>query len=209
MNYLIIIADIVESKKIRQRKKFQNEFMNLINDLNIEYKDKIVSPLTITLGDEFQGMLNSAASLFLIIHKIQSFFNGITFRFALSVGGISTKINHQSAIGMDGMGFHQARTAMENNKREKRNFSYHGGQPEALLIDSMLKWMDQATKKWKPEKWKTVLLSQQGKSQKEIVKQINISQSAVSQNLKNKSTILVLETEKVIEQYLLKLIQNK
>ncbi len=209
MNYLIIIADIVESKKIRQRKKFQNEFMNLINDLNMEYKDKIVSPLTITLGDEFQGMLNSAASLFLIIHKIQSFFNGITFRFALSVGGISTKINHKSAIGMDGMGFHQARTAMENNKREKRNFSYHGGQPEALLIDNMLKWMDHATKKWKPEKWKTVLLKQQGKSQKDIVKQINISQSAISQNLKNQSTILVLETEKVIEQYLLKLIQNK
>jgi len=68
----------------------------------------------------------------------------------------------------------------------------------------MLKWIDQTTTKWKKEKWKILLLKQQGKSQKEIEQQINISQSAISQNLKHPNTILVLETEKIIEQYLLK-----
>lgn len=202
MKYLVLIGDIVESKKIQQRQKFQNEFQKIISELNKEYKDQIVSPLTITLGDEFQGLLKNAANLFLIIHQIQSSFNDIIFRYALSVGDISTKINHESAIGMDGAGFHFARDAMEKNKIEKRNFSYDGIQPEAIIIDNMLKWIDQTTTKWKKEKWRTLLLKQQGKSQKEIEQQINISQSAISQNLKNPNTILVLETEELIEQYL-------
>ena len=202
MKYLVLIGDIVESKKIQQRQKFQNEFQELITKLNKEYKEQIVSPLTITLGDEFQGLLKNSKNLFLILHQIQSSFKDIIFRFALSVGDISTKINHESAIGMDGAGFHFARDAMEKNKIEKRNFSYDGQQPEAIIIDNMLKWIDQTTAKWKKEKWKTLLLKQQGKSQKEIEKQIKISQSAISQNLKNQSTLLVIETETIIEQYL-------
>ena len=66
----------------------------------------------------------------------------------------------------------------------------------------MLKWIDQSTAKWKKEKWKTLLLKQRGKSQKQIEEQINITQSAISQNLKNQSTLMVIETEKIIEQYL-------
>jgi len=202
MKLLVLIGDIVASKKIQQRQKFQSEFQELINSLNDEHKEKIVSPLTITLGDEFQGLLNNSKDIFLIIHKIQSSFQNITFRFAISVGDISTKINHNSAIGMDGAGFHFARDAMEKNKIEKRSFSYEGGQPETIIIDNMLKWIDQTTKKWKKEKWKTLLLKQQGNSQKEIEQQINITQSAISQNLKNPNTILVLETENIIEKYL-------
>ena len=202
MKYLVLIGDIVESKKIQKREIFQSEFQDLISSLNIDYKDKFVSPLTITLGDEFQGLMNDSKNLFLIIHKIQSSFKNVTFRFALSVGDISTKVNHESAIGMDGAGFHFARDAMEKNKIEKRNFSYDGGQPEAIIIDNMLKWIDQTTTKWKKEKWKTLLLKEQGKSQKEIEQQIRISQSAISQNLKNQSTLLVIETEKIIEHYL-------
>jgi hypothetical protein len=207
MKYLALIGDIVESKKIQQRKIFQNEFQDLISELNLEHKDKIVSPLTITLGDEFQGLLKDSKNLFLLVHKIQSSFKNITFRFALSVGNISTKINRDSAIGMDGTGFHYARDAMEKNKIEKRNFAYDGEQPEAIIIDNMLKWIDLSTAKWKKEKWKTLLLKQQGKSQKEIEHQIRISQSAISQNLKNQTTLLVMETENIIEHYLLKLLK--
>ena len=207
MKYLVLIGDIVASKNIRQRKTFQDEFQHLINTLNVEHKKKMVSPLTITLGDEFQGLMNDSKNLFLIIHKIQSSFANITFRFALSVGNISTKINHNTAIGMDGGGFHDARQAMDINKKELRHFAYQGSQPESVLIDNLLHWLDRATEKWKKDKWKTVLLNQLGKSQKEIEQQINISQSAISQNLKNPNTMLVLETEKIIERYLLKLLK--
>lgn len=207
MKYLVLIGDIVESKKIKQRQKFQIEFQKLISDLNSVYKKKIVSPLTITLGDEFQGLLNDSTELFLIIHKIQSSFRDVIFRFAMSVGSISTKINNETAIGMDGGGFHDARAAMDRNKKENRHFSFCGNQPEAILIDNMLHWIDLVSAKWKKEKWKTILLKQLGNSQKQIEQQINISQSAISQNLKNPNTQLVMETEKIIEQYLSKLLK--
>lgn len=202
MKYLVLIGDIVASKNIRQRKKFQSEFQNLISALNTEHRDKIVSPLTITLGDEFQGLLNDSKNLFLMIHKIQSSFINVTFRFALSVGNISTKINLDSAIGMDGSGFHDARKAMDRNKKENRHFSFCGDQTESLLIDNMLYWIDYATAKWNKEKWKTIMLKLQGKSQKEIEQQVKISQSAISQNFRSPKTIMILKTEKLIEQYL-------
>jgi hypothetical protein len=178
----------------------------MVDELNSEFKKQIVSPFTVTLGDEFQGVMRDAQNIFLMFHKIQSYFKGVSFRFALSVGTISTQINRKSAIGMDGPGFHSTRTAMEQNKKQKRNLSFMGNQPEVPLLDNLLKWIDFTTTKWKHEKWKTIFLNQLGMNQKEIEKEISISQSAISQNLRSQSTILVLETEKIIEQYLAKLI---
>ena len=50
-------------------------------------------------------------------------------------------------------------------------------------------------------------MKQQGKNQKQIEQEIKISQSAISQTLKNQNTIMVLETEELIQQYLSKFIE--
>ncbi len=54
MNYIVVIADVVASRNIADRALIQDQFvatLSRLNDRNLQ----LVSPYTVTLGDEFQG----------------------------------------------------------------------------------------------------------------------------------------------------------
>jgi len=55
----------VDSRKLsqRQRPKIQERFKEFTNYLNKKYSKDVLSRFVITLGDEFQGLLLSAAPL--------------------------------------------------------------------------------------------------------------------------------------------------
>ena len=58
-NSIVVIGDIIESKKIDNRKNAQNKLTELLAKLNDDYQKYIESPFKITLGDEFYGVLNN------------------------------------------------------------------------------------------------------------------------------------------------------
>ena len=60
MNYFAVIGDIIDSKKINNRYQDQKTLETCLNDLNNEYQAVLVSKFSITLGDEFQGLLSLA-----------------------------------------------------------------------------------------------------------------------------------------------------
>ena len=66
MNYFALIGDIIDSKKIDNRYQVEKILETCLNDLNTEFKEVLVSKLSITLGDEFQGLLTLDAPLFQI-----------------------------------------------------------------------------------------------------------------------------------------------
>ena len=55
--YIAIIGDIKGSKKLDNRNEVQKKLTSVLDDINKKYKDDIYSKFTITLGDEFQGLL--------------------------------------------------------------------------------------------------------------------------------------------------------
>ena len=57
--YIAIIGDIKKSKKIKEREIFQNQLNSILKKVNQLYSSSISSKFTITLGDEFQGLLHS------------------------------------------------------------------------------------------------------------------------------------------------------
>ena len=61
--YIAVIADMVRSRDVptARRRLLQKRFTELIASLNREYRKAIAARFVITLGDEFQGLLNSAA----------------------------------------------------------------------------------------------------------------------------------------------------
>ena len=56
--HYIIMADIISSRTIDKKEDFMGQFKALTSLANKRFKDSIVSPLTITLGDEFQGIVS-------------------------------------------------------------------------------------------------------------------------------------------------------
>lgn len=201
MNHLVLIADIIGSKEIVQRRDFQQNFKTKIARINNHHKTKMVSPLTVTLGDEFQGVFSTAEGLFTLVHEIQVEFGEVRLRFAMGIGSIVTEINPEQAIGMDGPAFHRAREAMEFAKKKKRTFSYSGPENSAALTNQMLHWIGLTLDKWKQDRLAILLLKLQGLNQKEIAGKVSMTQPAVSQTLTQPRIKAVIESEQEIETY--------
>ena len=53
----VINMDIVNSRGINNRIQIQNIIKNYLNTLSNKYKKELLSPITITLGDEWQIVL--------------------------------------------------------------------------------------------------------------------------------------------------------
>lgn len=138
-DYIIIMADIVDSRKSNQ-KQLMSAFKKVIDEVNIDEKDLLISPLTITLGDEFQGIANNVCSavklLFTLQEKIIKKKTRFSLRYVIFEGRIDTPINHEIAHGMLGEGLTSAREILETNKNNSDNYYFNlknKEQTEALL----------------------------------------------------------------------------
>lgn len=110
--YFAIIGDIIESKKISERFKVQEKLEEVLARMNGEYAPFIASNFTITIGDEFQGLLLDSTRILEIIDKIKISMQPVDIRFGIGVGEITTKINNRLSIGADGPAYWNAREAI-------------------------------------------------------------------------------------------------
>lgn len=94
---------------------------HILNQLNTEYSFDISAKFTITLGDEFQGLLHNCTNLLHITETIQREMYPVKLRFGIGVGEITTDINPELAIGADGPSYYYARKAiheLRNNEKK-------------------------------------------------------------------------------------------
>ena len=68
--YIALIGDIISSKNIKDRAEAQVKLLNLMKIINKKYKEYLVSPFTVTTGDEFQALLLPNKHIFQIIDEI-------------------------------------------------------------------------------------------------------------------------------------------
>ena len=126
MNYLALIGDICGSRKVGERAQLQETLRCVLDQLNAAHGEGLVSPFTITLGDEFQAVLSTATPVWEMIAAIQSELFPVRVRFGLGLGEIETAINREAALGMDGPAFHLAREAMDVLKTEAGLYRVEG-----------------------------------------------------------------------------------
>jgi len=198
-NYFVIIGDMVQSRNLNDRQKVQEAFGSALKNAQKTYGQGIVSPLTLTIGDEFQAVLDRAQDFFAIINHLEESLPDIRFRYGLGVGEISTALNRKAAIGMDGPAFHFARQALEQARQMKRRFVFVCASPKIQArIDLFFNWIDTITAGWSKEKLQILHLSQLRLKQKEVAAKIGISQPAVSQHMRQPVFRLVLQTQQVV-----------
>lgn len=124
--YCVIIGDIVQSKEIKNRGLLQRKFYAALEKINKQFASQIVSKFTVTLGDEFQGVLKDLSSGYAVVNVIQEMFFPVKLRFGVGRGRIATRLRKE-AMGMDGPAFHFAREAVEEAREKKREIIYHTG----------------------------------------------------------------------------------
>ena len=117
------MGDVTGSAK-RDPLKVQAWLKSNIEDVNRKYADEIRSPLTVTLGDEFQGVMGSMAQAALAMFDLEeaslSADPPISLHYVILEGQIDTPINPNIAHGMLGSGLTRARALLAAKPTQKR-----------------------------------------------------------------------------------------
>ena len=208
--YLVLIGDMVRSKALSDRSRIQRSFNDVLQEAQTKYGKDFISPLTLTIGDEFQAVLENPGNLFSLFTFIEINLEGVHFRYGLGLGGIDTDINHRQAIGMDGPAFHRARSAIEQAKKNKQRFYFKSGRTsQDERINTLLSWVDYAVKRWNIQRKKIFYYFCENRTQKEIADSLNISQPAVSQNITADIFRLTVRTVRCIQGEIGEMLQNE
>jgi hypothetical protein len=127
------MADVVGSRGYSQLELYE-KLKSLVEFANSSFSKKLLSPLTVTLGDEFQGVvvsLKDASELLFFMEEYLATNNfGFKLRFVICYGNIDTPINKLNAMGMLGAGLTNARKLLNDSKKSKIRF-------QILLEDSI------------------------------------------------------------------------
>ncbi|KMY66744.1 hypothetical protein AAU61_14940 [Desulfocarbo indianensis] len=114
------MGDVVRSRQ-QPGAAFMRQFKNLVAGCNETLSQDLLSPLTITLGDEFQGIARSLpAALDAILwleEKILESRLKFKLRYVVHHGRIDTPINRAIAYEMVGPGLTAARELLTGKKR--------------------------------------------------------------------------------------------
>lgn len=92
---IAIIGDIIALRNIENRNKAQEELEQVLNEANKNYKKYIVSKWTITLGDEFQVLIEPNLEIFKMLDYISYRMDPIKIRFGIGLGEIYTAVDYE------------------------------------------------------------------------------------------------------------------
>lgn len=124
IKHWIIMADMIDSAhQTGNVVKELNHITDLIND---KFKSEILSPLTITLGDEFQGIAKGLNQSMKILFEIEELIikhsYNFKLRYVLHYGLIESPINRENAHKMYGEGLTRSREVISSKKKTKERF---------------------------------------------------------------------------------------
>ncbi len=160
-DHIILMADIVDSRKSDQN-ELMGLFKKLTDEVNLKHKKQLLSPITITLGDEFQCIVKDVSKAVALILELEEKIvlnqAGFKLRYVLYEGRIDTPINHDIAYGMLGEGLTKAREALEDTKLTTNRYGFylHKQQAAAALMASLSIYQN-IIDDWKLEKDHTLI----------------------------------------------------
>ena len=185
VNVVAVIADIVASRDIEDRMHFQRTLKSRLQTVNDDGSASILSPYTLTLGDEFQAVYGDFDTVFPDIVTIITTLFPVRFRFALAVGPLSTDINRAAALEMDGPAFHAARALMELLKRREETvirIAAVDGAP-LDLINASLGLLSNALGAWRENTMRLFYGLMMGDSVDVLARHVGITRRGVNKHI--------------------------
>ncbi|MFN2328736.1 MAG: SatD family protein [Chromatocurvus sp.] len=182
VQYLVLIGDLRDSRRVKDRAGLQCLFESSLASLNERFQSALASPLTITLGDEFQAVFSDPLPVWEILSALQARLFPITARFGLGLGEIATPINSQAALGMDGPAFYHARDAIVLLKKQGGNYRIEGID-DVDLINHALSLVSELQESWHGNRFATYHSFLAGVPVQQIAQALKISKTAVYKNL--------------------------
>lgn len=138
--YAILMGDLVGSETAESVQRVHRVFNAAIQWANDRHGERISSPLTITLGDEFQGLIGDLEHALLAASdlRLKLMSDGVACRFVIGVAELKTRVNPERAWNMMGPGLSAARDKLnDKSSSNAHRFSFPDDPALELLTDAV------------------------------------------------------------------------
>ncbi|MBO6524108.1 MAG: hypothetical protein JJ971_09790 [Balneolaceae bacterium] len=192
--YPILMGDVVSSSSY-EAKKLGTELKELVDSVNQKFQKSILSPLTITLGDDFQTVLNSVQTGIDIIFCIEEecLLHELDFKlhYVLHTGTIDTEINPDIAYEMLGEGLTTARKMLNIKKRDRKRFKIDiQSKTDSEQLNRLFEVLDSIIMNWKKEDYSLILDMINNENNSEVGDKYNKNRDQI---WKRRSTLMIKE----------------
>ena len=196
--YLALIADVIDSKMVQERFDLQKQLEKTLQTMNELFGEFIASNFTLTLGDEFQGLLKVDAPVFQIIDTLRSELTPTQLRFGIGLGEIVTDIDPLQSIGADGPAYWNARAAIKlvHQKNDYGNTQIYfssGKEKQDFFVNALIASGEAIRSGWRGSQEEILLdllkrcVYSENFSQQDLAQSLAINPSALSKRLKSSS----------------------
>lgn len=184
-DYYLLLGDIINSRKIKDREQFQEELIELLNRINQNFHDDIYADFKILKGiDEFGGVLKKPSNTYDIIKELHENILPKKVRFVFTKGIIDVALEKKDVEYMDGPVFHQANELMSELKKSKFYFELKVNDDlmeQALFgqINTLMLLKNE----WTQKQLSVIKKYKELGSQKKVANEMGITPQAISKNL--------------------------
>lgn len=116
--YFMILGEMSSVESGKDRSRWKEELSALFETINEKYEEAIASNFTLTVGNEFQGLLKTGDLLMEILDEIRLSMGSVALFFGIGIGEIETRVT-KLGVGMDGPAYWNAREAILAVKEER------------------------------------------------------------------------------------------
>ena len=196
--YLALIADVIDSKMVQERLDLQKQVEKTLQKMNELFGDYLASRFTLTLGDEFQALLEVDAPVFQIIDTLRLELNPTQLRFGIGLGEIVTAIDPLQSVGADGPAYWNARAAInfvhqKNDYGNTQIYFSSGKENQDYFVNALIASGEAIRSGWRDSQEEILLnllkrsVYSESFSQQDLAQSLAINPSALSKRLKSSS----------------------
>lgn len=111
--YISIVGEVIGFKKIADKDEAERQLGIVLNEINRAHEEGISAKFMPTANGEFQGLICRGANIMQIILEIKNKMYPMRLRFGIGVGEITTKLESEKSVSVNGPGHDKAREALE------------------------------------------------------------------------------------------------
>lgn len=174
----VVMGDLVRSESSLPIELLHEHFNQAVENQNVAHAATLISPLTITLGDEFQGLTHTANQAIKIARdlRLELLVEGIDCRFVVGDVDIMTPLNPTNAWNMMGPGLARARKKLNQKKADQfYRFSIVQAPVTEALLDAIGAGLSTIERSWTDQQREDISALIGGMSPAELSKRRNVS----------------------------------
>lgn len=185
MQYIAAKYDMIGSRRLTLRDDIQKHFLHVADEINCKFEGVLEAKFIVTHGDEAQALfsISHAQAAFSVFEHLALAMGEVRFRCGIGLGTLSTTIQ-QSAIGMDGEAWQNAKHAIDYAKKKRQSIHFYGFEPQLQVhLNALSNLLGFLQAGWTKEQRETILLVSEFATQREIAIHLGVSDVAVSKRL--------------------------